>query len=324
MACGVAVRSASSRWRSGVERGSSPMLAMECRKGVGAADGTAMGRQEGEVAGLGAARRAGRAGSPPDTGSRAALRWKRGCAAGRRERRRTPEAPAGEGPLETGSLESRIILAGARGRRMQRGCRAGRGNPERGRCNGCASRLAHGKRRTMAVREPGVSGSVTPARNPGCASGGVARRYKGDRNTHDTDRVSRDYLARIRESVALRRHRDVVRRARPADDDWNASARHASERTRVARVASARHLTERWQTITCAGSGCAEGAGCGACAPMLARCLLERRSANPVTPGCQGDGRVARGVAACGWQRALHEPHSPVARARVIIEYGQS
>lgn len=117
---------------------------------------------------------------------------------------------------------------------------------------------------------------------------------------------------------------DVVRRARPADDDWNAGTRHASDRTRVARVASARHLTERWQMIAYAGSGCAEGAGCGACAPMLARCLLERRSANPVTPGCQGDGRVARGVAECGWQRALHKPQSPLARARQIIEYGQS
>lgn len=84
-----------------------------------------------------------------------------------------------------------------------------------------------------------------------------------------------------------------------------------SLRARTGRLSAGR---ARRTTSALAGSGCAASASIGAHAPMLARCLLKRRSAKPATPGCQGDGRVARGVAACGWQRALHKPQSPFAR----------
>ena len=154
----------------------------------------------------------------------ASFRWRSGDCGGRAERGRSP-AQAARGTAWRSGVElgsSPMLAMGtdrdreldesehARGRAWPADATrlpSWKGNPERGRCNGCASRLAHGKRRTTAVREPGVSGSVTPTRNPGCESGGVARRCKDDRSAHDTDRVSRDYLARIRESVALRTHR---------------------------------------------------------------------------------------------------------------------
>ena len=221
-----------------VELGSSPLLAMECRKGVAEADGTAMGRQVGEVAGWGV----GRAGSTPDTGSRAAMRWNGEA----RLRRLAPGTEAHsrgtrwEGTARDRELDESDILAGARGQRMQRGGRVGSGIR-----NEVAATGAQAGWRT------GSDGRWRSG-NRGCPE---ASRRNGIRDAqaeawHGDTRTTGARMIRIACRVATLRGSgsrslcvrtgDVVRRARPADDDWNASARHASDRTRVARVASAR------------------------------------------------------------------------------------